>query len=86
MYNSINQFIDNLISKNPEQIEFHQAVKEVVESIWSYLQDNPQYLHANILDRITEPERIIMFKVTWIDDNKNIDVNRGFRFEFNSAI
>ena len=86
MYNSIDQFMDTVISKNPEQVEFHQAVKEVVESIWDYVQDNPQYLHANILDRIVEPERIIMFRVPWVDDQKNVHVNRGYRVEFNSAI
>jgi len=86
MYNSIDQFMDAVISKNPEQVEFHQAVKEVVESIWDYVQDNPQYLHANILDRIVEPERVIMFRVPWVDDQKNVHVNRGYRVEFNSAI
>ena len=86
MYNSINQFMDSVISKNPEQLEFHQAVKEVIESIWEFVQDNPQYLHANILDRIVEPERVIMFRIPWVDDKKNIHVNRGYRVEFNSSI
>ena len=86
MYNSIEQFMESLTSKNPEQVEFHQAVKEVIESIWDFLQDNPQYLHANILDRIVEPERVILFRVPWVDDQGNIKVNRGFRVEFNSAI
>ena len=86
MYNSIDQFMDIVISKNPEQVEFHQAVKEVIESIWGYVQDNPQYLHSNILDRIVEPERVIMFRVPWVDDQKNVHVNRGYRVEFNSAI
>ena len=86
MYNSIEQFMESLTSKNPEQVEFHQAVKEVIESIWDFLQDNPQYLHANILDRIVEPERVILFRVPWVDDQGNIIVNRGFRVEFNSAI
>ena len=86
MYKSIDQFMESLISKNPEQIEFHQAVKEVIESIWSFLQDNPQYMHANILDRIVEPERVITFRVPWVDDQGNVKVNRGYRVEFNSAI
>jgi len=86
MYKKIDDFMDNLISKNPAQIEFHQAVKEVAESIWEYIQDNPQYLHANILDRIVEPERVIMFRVPWTDDKGNINVNKGYRVEFNSAI
>ena len=71
MNKSIDQFMESLISKNPEQIEFHQAVKEVIESIWSFLQENPQYMHANILDRIVEPERVITFRVPWVDDQKN---------------
>ena len=86
MYKSIDDFMENLISKNEGQKEFHQAVREVVNSIWDYIQDNPQYLHANILDRIVEPERTIMFRVPWIDDQGNINVNKGFRVEFNSSI
>ena len=86
MYKTSNEFMQNLISKNSSEIEFHQAVKEVVESIWDYIQENPQYLHANILDRIVEPERVIMFRVPWIDDNGNVVVNKGYRVEFNSAI
>tara|TARA_B100000965_G_C19601054_1_gene762654 strand:+ start:4648 stop:5985 length:1338 start_codon:yes stop_codon:yes gene_type:complete len=86
MYKTSNEFIDSLVSKTPNEIEFHQAVKEVIDSIWDYMQDNPEYLHANILDRIVEPERIIMFRVPWIDDQGNVKVNRGYRVEFNSAI
>ena len=86
MYKTSNEFIDSLVSKTPNEIEFHQAVKEVIDSIWDYIQDNPEYLHANILDRIVEPERIIMFRVPWIDDQGNVKVNRGYRVEFNSAI
>ena len=86
MYKTSNEFIDCLVSKTPNEIEFHQAVKEVIDSIWDYMQDNPEYLHANILDRIVEPERIIMFRVPWIDDQGNVKVNRGYRVEFNSAI
>jgi len=86
MYKNIDSFMEKVISSNPEQIEFHQAVKEVVESIWDFVLDNPQYLHSNILDRIVEPERVVMFRVPWVDDQKNIKVNRGYRVEFNSAI
>ena len=86
MYKTVDDFMENLISKNPEQVEFHQAVREVVESIWGYMNENPQYLHANILERIVEPERVIMFRVPWRDDQGNIKVNRGYRVEFNSAI
>ena len=86
MYTSIDQFMQMVISKNPAEEEFHQAVKEVVESIWEYLEHNPYYLHHKILDRIVEPERIIMFRVPWCDDQGKVNVNRGFRVEFNSAI
>ena len=86
MINSLDSFMEAVVKKNPEQIEFHQAVKEVMESIWSFLKDNPHYLHANVLDRIVEPERVIIFRVPWRDDAGNINVNRGFRVEFNSSI
>ena len=86
MYKTSNEFMDYLIAKNSNEVEFHQAVKEVIDSIWDYIQDNPEYLHANILERIVEPERVIMFRVPWIDDQGNVKVNKGFRVEFNSAI
>ncbi len=86
MYQSIDQFMDDLKSRNPGEIEFHQAVYEVVDSIWSFLKDNPHYLHSNILERITEPERVLMFRVPWRNDQGDTQVNRGYRIEFNSAI
>ncbi len=86
MKNSIESYMDKVISKNPSQPEFHQAVEEVLESIWGFLEDNPHYMHANILDRLIEPERVLMFRVPWRDDNGNTQVNRGFRVEFNSSI
>ena len=86
MYKSVNEFMDAVIAKNPEQKEFHQAVKEVIESLWDFLQDNPHYMHAKIMDRIVEPERVIMFRVPWRNDKGEVEVNRGFRVEFNSAI
>ncbi|NOZ07472.1 MAG: NADP-specific glutamate dehydrogenase [FCB group bacterium] len=86
MYKSVDEFMDYVIAKNPAEKEFHQAVREVIESIWDYLQDNPQYLHANILERIVEPERTIIFRVPWRNDRGEVMVNRGFRVEFNSAI
>ena len=86
MKNSFEAYMEKLISKNPKQPEFHQAVKEVLESIWSFLEDNPQYEHANILDRLVEPERVVMFRVPWRDDKGKTQVNRGYRVEFNSAI
>jgi|TARA_Y100000994_G_scaffold126588_1_gene103935 glutamate dehydrogenase (NADP+) len=86
MYKTIDQFMDYVVSKNPGENEFHQAVKEVVSSIWDFLQENQHYLHNNILDRIVEPERVITFRVPWRDDMGKINVNRGFRIQFNSAI
>ncbi|WP_167605167.1 NADP-specific glutamate dehydrogenase [Maribellus sediminis] len=83
-------FVDDFMayakSKDPGQPEFHQAVHEVVESLADYLLDNPRYLHAKILERLIEPERIIQFRVPWTDDRGNININRGFRVEMNSAI
>ena len=86
MNNSLDTYMEKVISKNPSQPEFHQAVKEVLESIWDFLEDNPHYMHANILDRLTEPERVLMFRVPWRDDKGMTKVNRGFRVEFNSSI
>jgi glutamate dehydrogenase (NADP+) len=73
-------------AKNPAEPEFHQAVQEVVESLALVLEKHPEYRHARILERIIEPERVIMFRVPWMDDQGNVHVNRGFRIEMNSAI
>tara|TARA_S200000501_G_scaffold119033_1_gene111844 strand:- start:3042 stop:4355 length:1314 start_codon:yes stop_codon:yes gene_type:complete len=78
--------MDYVEIKNPGEKEFHQAVHEVVESLWDYLKDNPHYLHSRILERVIEPERVIQFRVPWRNDRGNTEVNRGFRVEFNSAI
>jgi glutamate dehydrogenase/leucine dehydrogenase len=86
MYKTVDSFMEAVISKNAGQDEFHQAVEEVVESIWDYLQENPHYLHNKVLDRLVEPERVIMFRVPWRDDQGIVQVNRGYRIEFNSAI
>ena len=86
MYSKMNEFIDSVKIKNPNEHEFHQAVEEVIESIWDFVLDNPQYQYNSILERITEPERVIMFRIPWVDDKGIIQVNRGFRIEFNSAI
>ncbi len=83
---TMNQFLENVEAKNKCQPEFIQAVKEVVETIWDVYQNNPKYVEAKILDRIVEPERVIIFRVPWVDDNSDVQVNRGFRVEFNSAI
>jgi glutamate dehydrogenase (NADP+) len=73
-------------TKNPAEPEFHQAVQEVLDSLRLVLQRHPEYKEAKILERITEPERVIMFRVPWFDDKGQIQVNRGFRIEMNSAI
>ena len=86
MYTSIDQFMDTVRNRNAGEVEFHQAVHEVVESLRDFLQDNPTYLHAKILERIVEPERVIQFRVPWRNDRGEVEVNRGFRVEFNSAI
>ena len=86
MYKSVDAFMKNVISRSPGENEFHQAVHEVITSIWDYVQDHPQYIHEGILDRIIEPERVILFRVPWRDDRGKTQVNRGYRVEFNSAI
>ena len=86
MSKRIEGFMKKVIEKNPGEAEFHQAVQEVVESVMPYLEKNPKYLKAKILERIVEPERIIMFRVPWMDDNGEVQINRGYRVEMNSAI
>ncbi len=83
---SVEKFMEGVIAKNPEQKEFHQAVREVVESVWDFVEKNPQYKEAKILERMVEPERVIMFRVPWTDDKGEVQVNRGFRIEMSSAI
>jgi glutamate dehydrogenase (NADP+) len=83
---SAKEFVESVAAKNPAQPEFIQAVKEVVESIWPVLEQRPEYRQASIIDRIVEPERVILFRVPWVDDKGDIQVNRGFRIEMNSAI
>jgi len=86
MKSEINEFMDMVISRSPGEKEFHQAVHEVVESVWDVYDRNPRYKKAKILERMTEPERVIMFRVPWVDDRGEVQVNRGYRVEYNSAI
>ncbi len=86
MASSVNEFMAMIKAKNPAEPEFHQAVHEVVESLWPVLEKRPQYRKAKVLERICEPERVIMFRVPWVDDKGEVQVNRGFRIEMNSAI
>jgi glutamate dehydrogenase (NADP+) len=86
MYKTPKEFMAYVKDRNPNQPEFHQAVSEVVESIWPVIQKNPKYQEANILERIVEPERTIMFRVTWVNDKGEVKVNKGYRIQMNSAI
>ena len=82
----VEAFMSKVKAKDGHEPEFIQAVEEVVETIIPFIQDNPKYDQANILERIVEPERVIMFRIPWLDDKGNSQVNRGYRVEFNSAI
>jgi len=82
----VNEFMAKVIAKNPIETEFHQAVQEVVESLMPFIEDNPKYKYAKVLERMVEPERVLIFRVPWVDDNGEIHVNRGYRIEMNSAI
>lgn len=82
----VEQFMAMIKAKNVAQPEFHQAVHEVAESLIPFIEENPKYKHAKILERIAEPERIIIFRVPWINDKGEVEINRGFRVEMNSAI
>jgi len=82
----VSKVIDQVVAKDPGQKEFHQAVKEVLESLTPILEKHPIYEKNKILERITEPERQVIFRVPWMDDNGEIQVNRGMRIQFNSAI
>ena len=82
----VSDVLDLVIRKNPSEPEFHQAVKEVLESLAPVLERHPEYEQNRILERLTEPERALTFRVPWLDDKNRIQVNRGFRIEFNSAI
>ncbi len=77
---------ENVVKKNPGEPEFHQAVKEVLESIEPVVEQRPELEKAGIIERFVEPERFIQFKVSWVDDNGKVQVNRGYRVQFNSAI
>ena len=86
MNNQVEELMDRVRAKNPSEPEFHQAVQEVVDSLSLVLDRHPEYRDDKILERLIEPERVIMFRVTWQDDKGGVHVNRGFRIEMNSAI
>jgi glutamate dehydrogenase (NADP+) len=86
MSDYVKTFMSELKAKNPAEAEFHQAVQEVIESLELVLERHPEYRSTKIIERIVEPERVIMFRVPWLDDEGEVQVNRGFRIEMNSAI
>jgi glutamate dehydrogenase/leucine dehydrogenase len=83
---AVDKFMEQVIAKNPREVEFHQAVREVVASVMPVVESNPVYRKAKILERLVEPERVILFRVPWVDDRGEVHINRGFRVEMNSAI
>lgn len=82
----LKDFMADIIAKNPGEIEFHQAVEEVAASLLPYIEENPKYKEAKILERIAEPERVILFRIPWMDDKGEVQINKGYRIEMNSAI
>ena len=82
----LNELMERVEKRNPNEPEFHQTVKEVLESIEPVLEQSPEYIESGVIERMVEPERIIKFRVPWVDDNGKVQVNRGFRIQFNSAI
>ena len=82
----LNDLYQRVVKRNAGEIEFHQTVKEVLESIEPVLIQSPEYIESGVIERMVEPERIIKFRVPWVDDNGKVQVNRGFRIQFNSAI
>ncbi len=82
----LDSLFEQVVAKNPAEEEFHQAVKEVLDSLKVVAEKHPEFIQAKIFDRIVEPERVIMFRVPWVDDKGQVQINKGFRVEFNSAI
>jgi glutamate dehydrogenase/leucine dehydrogenase len=82
----VDEFMAKVIAKNAGEPEFHQAVKEVAETLLPFIEENPKYKAAKILERIAEPERVILFRVPWQDDKGEVQINKGYRIEMNSAI
>ena len=83
---AVEQFMADVVARNPNEPEFHQAVREVLASVYPVVDANPAYREARVLERMVEPERVVMFRVPWIDDQGQMQINRGFRIEMNSAI
>jgi glutamate dehydrogenase (NADP+) len=85
-YSSLSDFLAYVEARDPHQPEFLQAVEEVMTSLWPFIQKNPKYAEHGLLERLVEPERVIQFRVSWMDDQGQVHVNRGFRVQYNSAI
>lgn len=83
---SLEQFLQGVAQRNPGQPEFLQAVTEVMQSLWPFIEKNPQYASQSLLERLVEPERIVQFRVSWVDDKGQVQVNRGFRIQHSMAI
>ncbi len=83
---SLESCLANIKKRDPDQPEFHQAVEEVLHSLWPFLEANPKYLKSAIIERMVEPERMILFRVPWVDDQNRIQVNRGYRVQMSSSI
>jgi len=82
----MSDILETIVARDPNEKEFHQAVQEVLETVQPVLDRNPEYRQSAVIERITEPERVIMFRVPWVDDQGQVQVNRGFRIQMNSAI
>ena len=85
-YRSHAEFIAHVALRNPGQPEFLQAVAEVIESVWPFIEKHPRYAEHGLLDRLVEPERVIMFRVSWVNDHGDVQVNRGYRIQHSSVI
>ena len=85
-YSSLSDFLDYVKARDPHQPEFLQAVEEVMMSLWPFIEKNPKYAQYGLLERLVEPERVIQFRVSWMDDQGETHVNRAFRVQYNSAI
>jgi glutamate dehydrogenase/leucine dehydrogenase len=86
MGNEMADFVAKLVARYPAETEFHQAVREVAKSVWPFIAQNPKYQKGKILERMVEPERVIMFRVQWVDRHGEVQINRGYRVQMNSAI
>lgn len=86
MQYTLESCLANIKQRDPDQPEFHQAAEEILSSLWEFLETHPKYLKSGIIERLVEPERVVMFRVPWMDDQNQVQVNRGYRIQMNSAI